>query len=267
MVFEHIEQLKQQYTDQYVTIGHVVPELQRFEGRTGIVRTVNMSGRALVEFLGTTDISWYDIDVDYLKIVDKPPEPVAETKPRKQVVANDESSTKLPPGKGRPAATGPSTADILAQARAKKPEKAATAKPAKPAPKKPNTADILAMARAKKADSHPDNNVSKDTPKPAETKALSTAEKLALLRGEKSGEAKPSPETISKKKPHTADILAMARGDKKPPEKKPPADKDPPAEAKPSTADILAMARAAKKKSSEDAMNKPDNPSPDGADS
>lgn len=263
MVFEHIEQLKQQYTDQYVTIGHVVPELQRFEGRTGIVRTVNMSGRALVEFLGTTDISWYDIDVDYLKIVEKPPEPVAETKPRKQVVANDESPTKPPPGKGRPAATGPSTADILAQARAKKPEKAATEKPATPASKKPNTADILAMARAKQADHQPDNNVSKEVKKPADTKALSTAEKLALLRGEKSEEAKSSPESTSKKKPNTADILAMARGKKKPPEKEPPPGKDQPAEAKPSTADILAMARA-KKKPPPETSDKPQNPPLDG---
>src|SRR5690606_26398165 len=112
-------------------------------------------------------------------------------KPRKQVTANDESPVKPPPGKSRPTATGPSTADILAQARAKKTEKAATEKPAKPASKKPDTADILAMARAKKANDQPADKTNKETEEPADTQPLSTAEKLALLRGEKGKGAKP----------------------------------------------------------------------------
>ncbi|MBI1248777.1 hypothetical protein GC197_13165 [bacterium] len=134
MVFEHIEKLKREYTDKYVVVGRMVPELQRFAGRTGIVRTVNMSGRALVEFLGSNDISWYDIDVDFLKIVDKPAESVEETAPATKEAPSQPTAKK--PSK-------PSTADILAMARGQKPAEATP-------PKKPSTADILAMARAKK---------------------------------------------------------------------------------------------------------------------
>ena len=109
MVFEHIEKLKQEYTDKYVAIANMVPELKRFEGRTGIVRTVNMSGRALVEFLGTNDISWYDIDVDFLKIV-PPPVPADEKKTVEKGTASKPSSAKATAQK-KPSA---STADILA---------------------------------------------------------------------------------------------------------------------------------------------------------
>ncbi|MCH2399606.1 MAG: hypothetical protein MK364_10885, partial [Pirellulales bacterium] len=70
MVFEHIEKLKSEYTDKYVAVDDAVLELQRFQGRAGQVRTVNMSGRALVEFEGDSNIGWYDIDDDYLKVVD-----------------------------------------------------------------------------------------------------------------------------------------------------------------------------------------------------
>ena len=47
-------------------------KLRRFKGATGCVKTVNMSGRALVEFDVWDNIGWYDIDVDYLKVVDRP---------------------------------------------------------------------------------------------------------------------------------------------------------------------------------------------------
>ena len=72
MVFEHIENLKNTYTDKNVLVDADRPELGRFQGLTGTVRTVNMSGRALVEFDGHQNIGWFDIDVDFLKLVDKP---------------------------------------------------------------------------------------------------------------------------------------------------------------------------------------------------
>ena len=81
MVFENIEQLKQQYTDKYVVVDESRPELLRFKGQTGVVRTVNMSGRALVEFDAFKNIGWYDIELDFLKVIDKPlptPEPEAK---------------------------------------------------------------------------------------------------------------------------------------------------------------------------------------------
>ena len=72
MVFEHIENLKRIYTDQLVIVDDSRTELGRFQGLTGTVKTVNMSGRALVEFDGYNNIGWYDIDVDFLKLVDEP---------------------------------------------------------------------------------------------------------------------------------------------------------------------------------------------------
>lgn len=235
MVFEHIEKLKREYTDKYVSIAHMVPELKRFEGRTGIVRTVNMSGRALVEFLGTNDISWYDIDIDYLKIVDRPQEPVAEKKSEKKVVANDATPEKPSAKTPTKSTSGASTADILAMARGKKAEpkepqdekslstaeklamlrgeKKADASSTPAEEKKPSTADILAMARGKKP-----TEEKKEEPSPKEEKELSTAEKLALLRGEKQTKPTQSETPAAEeapKKPSTADILAMARAQKK----------------------------------------------------
>ncbi len=72
MLAETSETLKSELTDKYVVVTEGVPELKRFEGLTGQVRTVNMNGRALVEFNGPADISWYDIDPSYLNVVDAP---------------------------------------------------------------------------------------------------------------------------------------------------------------------------------------------------
>jgi len=66
------EQLKKDLTDRYVVVADGVPELRRFAGLTGTVRTVNMNGRALVQFDGAVDISWYDIDPSYLHVIDAP---------------------------------------------------------------------------------------------------------------------------------------------------------------------------------------------------
>lgn len=93
ITFAQAETLKKELTDRYVVVQEGVPELRRFHGKTGQVRTVNMSGRALVQFDGSEDIGWYDIDPTYLKIVPAPVKsaskaakkendaPVAEKKP------------------------------------------------------------------------------------------------------------------------------------------------------------------------------------------
>ena len=52
------EALKREWTDQYVTVNPVQPELKRFAGIVGRVVTVNWSGKALVDF---QDGGWYDI--------------------------------------------------------------------------------------------------------------------------------------------------------------------------------------------------------------
>ena len=72
MSFETVERLKRQYTDKWVTVDPTTPELKRFVGLSGRIKTINMNGRALVQFDGPVDISWYDIDLSYLKVIDAP---------------------------------------------------------------------------------------------------------------------------------------------------------------------------------------------------
>jgi len=171
-MFDTIDKLKHDYTDKYVVVDASRPELARFDGYTGQVKTVNMSGRALVQFEAWNNIGWYDIDLSCLKVVAKP-EPGAEVKkaegkaakeaghkpaPKAAVNKKEDAIGEKPTG-GAPAAKPGgkmSTADILAAARAKAgaapaaTPKAAAAKPAAPAPgQKLSTAEILAMARAK----------------------------------------------------------------------------------------------------------------------
>lgn len=108
MVFEQIERLKQEYTDRYVVIASDRPELQRFQGLTGIVKTVNMNGRALVQFDARQNMGWYDIELDFLKVV---AEPLATPPSERREVR--------PAAKPAPA-KGASVADILAAARGQK---------------------------------------------------------------------------------------------------------------------------------------------------
>ncbi|MDA1214095.1 MAG: hypothetical protein O2955_16405, partial [Planctomycetota bacterium] len=72
ITFAQAETLKKELTDRYVIVQEGVAELRRFQGKTGKVKTVNMSGRALVEFDGSEDIGWYDIDPSFLKVVTAP---------------------------------------------------------------------------------------------------------------------------------------------------------------------------------------------------
>ena len=123
-MFDVIERLKSEWTDKYVVVSSPAPELARFSRTTGVVKTVNMNGRCLVEFDQFNNTGWYDIDPACLTIVAKPePKPAAA------------KETKAPPAAKAPAAPKPAAADKPA------------AKPA--AAGKPSTADILAAARAK----------------------------------------------------------------------------------------------------------------------
>jgi hypothetical protein len=176
MVFEHIEKLKRAFTDKYVVVDATRPELARFRNATGLVKTINMSGRALVEFDQFDNTGWYDIELDFLKVVPKPEskpteEKQALAKKPAEKAAGDKNAAAPKAAAAKPAAAAggkPSTADILAAARVKKgtgepvaakaaaPVAAAAAKPAAPkaAPGgKMSTAEILAMARGKGATS------------------------------------------------------------------------------------------------------------------
>jgi hypothetical protein len=172
MFTEQIERLKQAYTDKFVLVDGTQPELARFRDVVGRVKTVNMSGRALVEFDDYhLNVGWYDIDLEFLKVVDqpppKPPKPVAKkpaAKAEAKPAAAKPQATKTVPAAGAKAGK-PSIADILAAARGGKaggaaPAKAKAETPAAspPAPKaqpaakvdrsKMSVAEMIAAARA-----------------------------------------------------------------------------------------------------------------------
>src|SRR6516162_542232 len=105
MPFEQVESLKKQYTDKYVEVDGTVSELRRFKGLTGVVKTVNMSGRALVQFDHPVDISWYDIDPTYLQVVEKP---IKSAEPSKHAAEGEKqpaAAAKAVPA-AKPAAAG-----------------------------------------------------------------------------------------------------------------------------------------------------------------
>jgi len=56
--FAGIEQLRREWTDQFVRVNPERAELKRFASAVGRVITVNCSGRAIVDF---ADGAWYDI--------------------------------------------------------------------------------------------------------------------------------------------------------------------------------------------------------------
>lgn len=112
--FQKIEDLKSELTGKYVVVRPGLSELKRFEKLTGIIKTVNMNGRALVEFDGPVDIGWYDIDPGYLNIVDAPrpkaekhEKTAAETKPKP---AAGKSPLEMARAGGTAPAAAPSTA-------------------------------------------------------------------------------------------------------------------------------------------------------------
>ena len=78
---EQIDQLQRRFADQYVVVDPDRPELARFRHMTGQIKTINMNGRALVQFDGDNNRGRYDIDLSFLKIVEKPPPKPAEKKP------------------------------------------------------------------------------------------------------------------------------------------------------------------------------------------
>lgn len=60
---DHLNELRQTWTDQYVTVSSDQSMLRRFAGKTGRVVTVNGSMKCIVDF---QDGGWYDIAPEYL---------------------------------------------------------------------------------------------------------------------------------------------------------------------------------------------------------
>jgi hypothetical protein len=79
---ENHEQIKREWTDQFVTVNPDRPELKRFAGIVGRVVTVNWNNKAVIDF---QDGGWYDITAssDYLTRLDP-----TEAKPRFDSKAN-----------------------------------------------------------------------------------------------------------------------------------------------------------------------------------
>jgi hypothetical protein len=176
-MFEQIERMKCQYTDKYVVVDATRPELARFRDVVGRVKTVNMSGRALVEFDDYhLNIGWYDIDTEFLKVVDKPPPKAAKAEVKKAAVKADAAQQGKPAPAAGPKAGKASVADILAAARGEK----AAAAPAK------------AKEKAAPAAAKPQT----ESPKPAKVdrSKMSVAEMLAAARAEGAGGAAAKPQ-------------------------------------------------------------------------
>ena len=166
MFGDKIEQMKRDFTDKFVLVDASRPELARFRDVVGRVKTVNMNGRALVEFDEYhLNIGWYDIAPEYLKVVDQPPPKAPKIEAKKATAPKAAGpAAKKPAGTlaAAKAAGKPSVADILAAARGGKPGSASAAKPAPAAdapkaaapatPKvdrsKMSVADMIAAARA-----------------------------------------------------------------------------------------------------------------------
>lgn len=177
-MFDQIEKLKHDFTDKLVKVDDHRPELARFRGQTGTIKTINMSGRALVQFEANNNIGWYDIELDYLQVIDQPlPKQEAAAERPKPAQAPAEAKAKpapaakpaAKPAAGAKPAGGKSVAEILAAARA---EKAAGGGAAPVAGGKPSDSP---------AAEKPTPAPKADKPKPAGGK-LSPAEIIAQLR-------------------------------------------------------------------------------------
>jgi hypothetical protein len=228
MVFEAIERQQRELTDKYVIVTGTQPELARFEGVVGRVKTVNMSGRALVEFNGLhNNVGWFDIDPTFLRVIDKPPE-VPATPAAK--------GAKAAPASKIPAkAPAKSAADILAAARGgvgAKPTATGAGKLRSPSVGK-SPADILAAARASAGRSTP---AAPAAPAPAPSapsdKAKRTSPAIGLATADVLAAARAKAITPSAKDPAAGDAALAPR--QKPPLKN----------STMTTAEILAAARA-----------------------
>lgn len=232
MVFEHIEKLKSALTDKYVVVDESRPELKRFTGMTGTVKTVNFSGRALVQFDAHNNIGWFDIDPTFLRVIDAPlPKPVVEKGAKAAKPAAEKPAAKPAAAKAeekpaaKPAGAKMSMEEMLAAARANKgggaapaakaeakPAEAKPAEAAKPAAKpagKMSMEEMLAAARANKptaggtappvkAEAPPAKAEAPAAAKPAAAPAkpagaMSVAEILAAARTNKSGGGEAAP--------------------------------------------------------------------------
>jgi len=228
MFTDQIEKMKREYTDKFVLVDPARPELARFRDVVGRVKTVNMSGRALVEFDDYhLNIGWYDIDPAFLKVIDQPPPKVPKAEKKPTAKAEVKPAAAKAPAKSAPAGGSKgSVADILAAARAGKaaPAKPAgetatapakAAKPAAPAKaggpmdrSKMSVADMLAAARAGGAGTEPAAKpAAEESAIEEEAAAEAPAAKAAPAASAASGDIKP----VDKSKMTIEQMVAYCR--------------------------------------------------------
>ena len=105
MSIQRAEDLKREWTDRFVKVQGGVPELRRFEGLVGTVKTVNMNCRLLIEFDTPADISWYDIAPQFVLSVD--PEEARKVSEASKVIEASSDKTAAKPAAAAKAAAKP----------------------------------------------------------------------------------------------------------------------------------------------------------------
>lgn len=174
MTIERAEQLKREWTDRQVLVAADVPELRRFQGRIGTVRTVNMNCRLLVEFDGPADIGWYDIDPQYVEI---PDEAQLEALTRNEAAAATPAAGKAgTAGKAQPAAAekkppagSMSPLDRIRASAAGSGKGSAATAPSAAATTSNPIAQIRAQAKTEAAPSSPADTTSNQPDRPSST--------------------------------------------------------------------------------------------------
>ena len=96
MSIQRAEELKREWTDKYIVVRDRIPELRRFEGLTGHVKTANMNCRLLIQFDSPADISWYDIDPRFVNVVEEPQSSIQTPSPKTVQPAAESKSQTTP---------------------------------------------------------------------------------------------------------------------------------------------------------------------------
>ena len=163
-LFDQVQSLQREWTDQFVQVDDSIAELKRFAGLTGQVKTVNMSGQALVEFDGSEDIGWYDIHPQFLTVIEVEEEVEVQTEAETETTAAAPAKT-APPAEAADEAPAAEAApavdtsklsplelarmqDVGGAAAAPAAKKEASEAPAEKAPAKQKPAETLAAPQA-----------------------------------------------------------------------------------------------------------------------
>lgn len=205
MSIQRAEDLKREWTDKYVIVNPEIARLKRFQNLTGTVKTVNMNCRALVEFDGPEDISWYDIDVEHLQVVDAPRE--------KKKTAEAPAEEKKAPAKKAAAKTGGKSPLELAR------QQGAGGKSSeKPAGKKLSPLEMARQQDAAKKAAAQESQADEGSQKPAQKpggKKLSPLEQARQQDAAKKAEAEESQAEKSDESPAPAKPKPSSADEKK----------------------------------------------------